>query len=113
MNKLELNEKLAKLYPEISRILENAESELSYIYYIVDDSARIFDLMLEYNILLDFDWLNAHGQMLKYFTARVKDVFYDVEIEFVKDHDSESEAARFAIAMALVKLAEDKIICKY
>lgn len=98
MKKEELNNKLAELY----------EDKCLYITPLIDNSARMFDLMLKHNLLLDFAWVNFGGCDLKYYTARLKCIYGGTDMVFLKDHESESAAARFAIAMALVKLAESE-----
>ena len=114
LSKQELNEKLAELYkiqpyvllhfsqPMTGRLLPPA------MILLIDDSARMFDLMIEHNILIEFAWVNLGDIDDKYYTARKKNSVGATDIIFVKDHESQQAAARFAIAMALVKLAESK-----
>ena len=104
MTKLELNDKLAALYPEIARLLEDAKSELSYIYYVVDDSARIFDLMFEYQVLTTF---YPSGVTAYQYQDKYGFLVGDIDADF-EDHESIQAAGRYAIAMVLIKLAESK-----
>ena len=101
MNKLELNDKLASLYPEIARLLEDAKSELSYIYYIVDDSKIMFELALANDI-----WIQPFNNLGFIYAHARRVVIFDKI--FYKDHESPLAASLYAIAMALVKLAESK-----
>ena len=110
MTKLELNDKLADLYGINSkksfwRLDPDVGKSFHTITLLIDDSARMFDLMIEHDIFLDFFWLNFGEVKPKYYTARQKGVFRSVDMIFLKDHETQQAAARFAIAMALVKLA--------
>ena len=113
MTKLELNEKLAELYgikPHIQTIVGFDVNEGNVYAYLplIGDSARMFDLMIEHNLFLDSAWVNIGGFNKKYYTARQNGVMGATDIIFVKDHESESAAALYAIALKLVKLAESK-----
>ena len=97
MTKLEINNKLAELYPEIANSILEASIKLPKGYLLIDDSGRIFDLAIKYKI--------GTVPMLHIFLAGNT----GVEIkENYSDHESPQAAARYAIALALIKLAESK-----
>ena len=102
MTKLELNDKLAGLYGLKPFTMIGCDIPA------IDDSAIMFDLMIEHNILLDFFWFNIDEVNPKYYTARQKGFMGASDMVFLKDHESPQAAARYAGAMALVKLAEIK-----
>ena len=113
MNKRELNEKLAELYtinPKRSFWRLDPDVGRSYhtITLLIDDSARMFELMVEHHILIDFGWFIADGFKNEFCTARQEDAWGATNAIYVKDHETPQAAARFAIATALVKLAESK-----
>ena len=113
MTKQELNEKLIDLYglKHLFQTFAGFDENRNILYgymQIIDDSARMFDLMIEHDIFLDFFWDNINEVKPKYYTARQKGVFRSVDMIFLKDHETPQAAARYAIAMALVKLAESK-----
>ena len=113
MTKLELNTKLAKLYEiKDSRCIVEEFNGIEPVLReirLIDDSARMFDLMIEHNIVIFFEWITIEGENDKYYIARLKYVYGNTDIIYVKDHETQQAAARFAIAMALVKLALEKI----
>ena len=113
MNKLELNEKLIELYglKSLFQAFAGFDVNRDVVYgyiQIIDDSEIMFDLMVEHDIFLDFFWLNIDEVKPKYYTARQKGVFRSIDMILLKDHENQQAAARFAIALALVKLAESK-----
>ena len=66
---------------------------------LIDDWNRLMDLSVDnkVNIILN------DGVVMCTNDRKVVD-----SIEFISDHDTDKDATRHAIAMALVKLAEDK-----
>ena len=109
MNKLELNEKLIELYglKSLFQAFAGFDVNRDVVYgyiQIIDDSEIMFDLMIEHHISITFypfgviAYLNTdeHGNTLE-----------EIDADF-KDHETSQEAARFAIALALVELAESK-----
>ena len=93
MNKIELNDKLAELY--------NIEKTLWDKVLLIDDWSRLMDLAVDNRLHIDiFDvftaifWLSSKDNSMHH--------------EENKKHESPQAATRFAIAMALVKLKEDK-----
>ena len=107
MTKQELNKRMAELYGiSTNKTYFDTISDGSVWQnevMLIDDSARMFDLMIEYNLLLDFAWVNMGDGDLKYYTVRRKNEMGAADIVFVKDHKSEKEAALYAIALKLVK----------
>ena len=105
MDKLELNDKLAELYglEPFTMIGSNIPA--------IENSAIMFDLMIEHNLLptFNFVWLNLGDIDEKYYTVRLKNEMGATDMIFVKDHETEREAALYAIALKLVKLAESKL----
>ena len=99
MNKLELNDKLAELY-KIPKIALGRINQLTFAeVLLIDDWSRLMDLAVDnkVNIILN------EGVVMCTNDRKVVD-----SIEFMSEHDTQKEATRYAIAMALVKLAEDK-----
>ena len=97
MTKLELNDKLAELY--------NIEPYINPLNlgkrYLIDDWTRLMDLAVDNRLHIDiFDvftaifWLSSKDNSMHH--------------EENKKHESPQAATRFAIAMALVKVAKDK-----
>ena len=114
MNKLELNEKLAELYNINSkksfwRLDTDVGKSFHTITLLIDDSARMFDLMIEHNIVIDSAWISIDGKKSKYYTARLIGTMGAADIVFLKGRETPQAATRYAIAMALVKLAESKL----
>ena len=113
MTKLELNDKLAGLYnlpskkEELTYWKERDEYTLTDYEYadilLIDDSARMFDLAVKNKIdLVHYgDGVEARYEIKN-------DCFYYREGAIYIDHESPQAAARYAIAMALIKLAEGK-----
>ena len=101
MTKLELNEKLAELYSF------EAMYYFKYPVLLIDDSARIFNFMVAHKICLDYGEVYIDGVKNECFYAGKKGYFINNDV-FLKDHESPQAAACYAIAMALVKLAESK-----
>ena len=95
MNKLELNDKLAELY--------GIEPKNNYIhvgngFLLIDDWSRLMELSVANKLRIE-NWPNG---------VWVENNDFDgIEIIY-SDHESPQAATRFAIAMALVKLKEDK-----
>ena len=92
MTKLELNDKLEKIYP-----LSEADMCEDNQIPLIDDSARMFDLMVEHRI--------GTVPMTNNFLACTHDIESRANYSA---YESPQDAARVAIAMALVKLAESK-----
>ena len=88
MNKQELNNKLAELY--------NLKPKLGKLY-LIDDSARLFDLSVQHKI--GFVAMNN-------IVLAGRDSIQIVQ--HYSDHETPSDAAKYAIAMALIKLKESK-----
>ena len=111
MTKLELNNKLAKLYNLPAKkimmtsvtctIIDGKQKDTYTTGYalLIDDWAMLMDLALDnkLNIYFSLDVVTCTNN---------KDVIESNE--FMSDNESPQAATRFAIAMALVKLAEDK-----
>ena len=111
MTKLELNEKLAELYgikPHFQTIVGFDVNEGNMYAYLplIDDSARMFDLAVEHKvqILNTKLWFQAKVEL----PTIVLSQEWILHQEHFKNHETPQAAARFAIAMALVKLAESK-----
>ena len=88
MNKQDLNNKLAELY--------ELEPKLGKLY-LIDDSARLFDLAVHHKI--GFVAMNN-------IVLAGRDSIQIVQ--HYSDHESPQAAARYAIALALIELAESK-----
>ena len=88
MNKQELNNKLAELY--------GLEPKLGKTY-LIDDSARLFDLAVQHKI--------GFVAMNNIVLAGKDDIGSKASY---REHESPQAAARYAIALALIKLAEIK-----
>ena len=88
MNKEELNNKLAELY--------DLEPKLGKLY-LIDDSAWLFDLAVQHKI--GFVAMNN-------IVLAGRDSIQIVQ--HYSDHESPQAAARYAIAMALIKMKESK-----
>ena len=113
MTKLQLNDKLSALYklPKsvinvtkfTSEIIDGKQKdtyETDYIL-IIDCWNVLMDLAIDNDI-----WVQPYNNIgFVYVHKREKLNFIDT---YYKDHESPKAATRFAIAMALVKLAEDK-----
>ena len=88
MNKQELNNKLAELYdlkPKLGKL------------YLIDDSARLFDLAVHHKI--------GFVAMNNIVLAGKDDIGSKASYS---DHESPQAAARYALAMALIKMKESK-----
>ena len=104
MTKQELNKKLADLYG-----LHEAEMYEDNLVHLIDDSSRMFELMIDNKIAFELSGLfYISGVEQEYVAARKIGVWPNRVIAFLKDHETPQAAARFAIALALVKLAESK-----
>ena len=111
MTKLELNEKLIELYglkplfQSFAGFDVNGGVVYEYIQ-IIDDSEIMFDLMVEHKvqILNTKLWLETKVEL----PTIVLSQEWILHKEHFKDHETPQAAAKFAIAMALVKLAENK-----
>ena len=88
MNKQDLNNKLAELY--------ELEPKLGKTY-LIDDSARLFDLAVQHKI--GFVAMNNN-------VLAGRDSIQIVQ--HYSDHESPQAAARYAIAMALIEMKESK-----
>ena len=88
MNKQELNNKLAELY--------GLEPKLGKLY-LIDDSARLFDLAVQHKI--------GFVAMNNIVLAGKDDIGSKASY---REHESPQAAARYAIALALIKLKESK-----
>ena len=101
MTKLELNDKLAELYnidPYINPLNLGKR-------YLIDDWSRLMDLAVDNGI--NYVCYKHHN----YCKAWIGVMSDDSRFAFVEElscHESPKAAVRFAIAMALVKLKEDK-----
>ena len=107
MNKLDLNYKIATLY-EVDPYLQcmvgfdiNEGNIYKYIPFI-DDWNRLMPLALEHDI-----WIQPYKSLGFLYAHVRKDLIFDAV--FYKDHKSPDDASKYAIAMALVKLAESKL----
>ena len=103
MNKSELNNKLAELYfiPKATELgfVNGLRQEL----LLIDDWSRLMDLAVD-NHLNICHITNANEEYFSvYATANDRKYFEDYS-----EHESPEDATRYAIAMDLVKLAEDK-----
>ena len=95
MNKQELNNKLAELY--------DLEPKLGKTY-LIDDSARMFDLSGQYSV--DINYINDYGFVVA--DIKINDEKFVKAFSEYKDHKTPSDAAKHAIALALIELAESK-----
>ena len=108
MTKLELNDKLAKMYGfETFNVKSGPDILLNNQPCVIDSSSVMFHLMVEHKIILDYVEVYIGSVMHEHVTARKIGVC-DGESVPVKDHGSRKAAAKYAIALALVKLAESK-----
>ena len=100
--KLELNDKLASLYGLDSSIMTDYDIYGNdFEVLLIDDSARMFDLMIENKLsvlTMDDGCMTLHYKE----DSELSEKFMN------KDHETTQAAARYAIGMALIKLAEDK-----
>lgn len=102
MTKLELNNKLAELYGLVGthkRIsgIDIIEGNIYAYDLLIDDWSRLMDLAVTNRLRIE---IYEFGVWIDY-----KDTPLEI---LISDHESPQAATRFAIAMALVKLAEDK-----
>ena len=109
MNKLELNNKLAKLYKIFGthKRICGIDSKKGNIYaydLLVDDWSRLMDLAVDNNLSINQVINYQSGEL---FSVCATSKTGSTHADFI-DHESAQAATRFAIAMALVKLAEDK-----
>ena len=103
MKKLELNDKLAELYgldSGYTYVNENKYSD-SITTLIIDDWSVLMDLAVDKNI--NYICSKNYG----YCKVGFNFIGWETKADY-KDHESPQAATRFAIAMALVKLKEDK-----
>ena len=103
MTKLELNDKLAELsgIDRMHKRICEVDMKEGIIYtddLLIDDWTRLMDLSV-------YNQLSIHVNKNDVLCTYEGDVISD---EFFDDHESPQEATRFAIAMALVKVAELK-----
>ena len=99
MNKQELNKKLADLYG-----LHEAEMYEDNLIHLIDDSARMFGLLVEHKLSIIF---YPFGVLIYEKTDEYWNLIDEVSADF-KDHENPQAAVRFAIALYLVTLAESK-----
>ena len=92
MNKEELNNKLAELY--------GLEPKLGKLH-LIDDSARMFELALANDI-----WIQPYNH-LGFIYAHFR-CNHELNKASYREHESPQAAARYAIAMALIKMKESK-----
>ena len=97
ITKQELNNKLTELYVVAPYFYNHNPYML-----LIDDSARMFDLMIEHDI-----WVQPYHSLGFVYAHARKDVIFDKV--YFKDHESPQASAKYAGAMALVKLAESKL----
>ena len=102
MTKLELNDKLVELYDLEPFTMIGCDIPA------IENSAIMFDLMIEHKIIPDFGVVYIGSVKHEYVTARQIRTYGSSYIVFLKDHESPQAAVRYAAAMALVKLAESK-----
>ena len=101
MTKLELNDKLAELYN-----IDNCTYMGDIINtYLIDDWSRLMDLAVDNGI--NYVCYKHYGYCKAWIGLREEDTSFAFA-ENLKDYESPQAATRFAIAMALVKLKEDK-----
>ena len=108
MTKLDLNDKLAALYGlESSTMTDYDIYGNDFEFLLIDDSARMFDLMIEHDLRIRR--LDESAEIFYYsFDEEEQEGRWIRVIAKYTDHESKVAAARYAIAMALVKLAESK-----
>ena len=109
MTKIELNEKLAKLYGiEKLRISFEDDGErpapIIVKILLIDDWSRLMNLAVDNKV---FDIFECR-QTDSYFSLRNRENFQNLQIFMNKEHESPQAATKYAIAMALVKLKEGK-----
>ena len=107
MTKLELNNKLAELYnldKGYEYVNENLYSD-SITTLLIDDWNSLMDLAVGNGICIDF---TNDEEYISAFSVRNNNINSNIFDEQCSDHKSPQAATRFAIAMALVKVAEDK-----
>ena len=108
MNKLELNDKVAELYNKADSLfyvteMDDLKQPVMNEVLLIDDWNRLMDLAVDNKIFEVFECRQTDN----YFSLRNRaNLQYTIILN--KDHESPQEATRYAIAMALVKLAEDK-----
>ena len=113
--KLELNDKLAELYGlEAFVYFNSSNTNDAYLltHYLIDDSARMFDLMTEHEISPDFGEVHIGLTKNDYVRASKRDGLVSINNDnkvFLKDHESPQAALRYAIALVLVQIAESKV----
>ena len=103
MNKIELNNKLAKLYGidgMYKRIYEvdMKEGIIYRDYLLIDDWNRLMELSVDNGLSIH---TNKNDVLCTYEGDVISDEFFD-------EYESPQAATRFSIAMALVKLKEGK-----
>ena len=103
--KLELNDKLASLYGLDSYIMTDYDIYGNdFEVLLIDDSARMFDLMIENKLSITF---YPFGVLVYETTDEFGNLVDEINADF-KDHENPQAAVRFAIALYLVTLAESK-----
>ena len=107
MTKLELNNKLSELYGIVGtrkRIFRiDYIEENIYVYdLLIDDWIRLMDLAVDNELFIQIysDFIDVYAFTTDSIKAKQNEKYIN--------HESPQAATRFAIAMALVKLAEDK-----
>ena len=91
MNKLVLNDKLARLY------------NITGVYYPIDTWDILMNLAVDNGI--NYVCYKHYGYCKAWIGLREEDTSFAFA-ENLKDHESPQDATRFAIAMALVELKE-------
>ena len=114
MNKTELNNRLAELYGlqpftyfNFMQPFPPSPPLKPLQVLLIDDWNRLMDLAVNHGVYFDFEYdknLNAIGVYGMY----IEFISDDLPYELFNDHESPQAATRYAIAMALVKLAEGK-----
>ena len=106
MTKLELNNKLAKLYVIAGtrkRIcgIDSKECNIYAYDLLIDDWNRLMDLAVDNHLNIGHIINDNNNYFSVYATANDRKYFEDYA-----EHESPQAATRYAIAMALVKLKE-------
>lgn len=94
--------------PEMYEYL-GQEQELHEINtLLIDDSARMFDLMVKHKVILDFTVVDIGSDKCEYVLARQNGVWGKSALVSYKEHETPQAAALYAIARYLVNLTESK-----
>ena len=97
MTKLELNDKVAELYGELN--FKYASKYLNIKIFLIDDWSRLMGLAVDNGICIHI-YEDCVMCAKPYSMMPTK--------EFYENHESPQATTKYAIAMALVKSAEDK-----